>query len=216
MIWKIAASFCIATVLTQLLVVGVLAGKGSLNGDAVIKMIALANGIDISGDRLKKILEEAETTEAPSFEEVLEQRAEKGLDQEIRLSSQANYYNHIQTMYRELQEEVRRFDERRDSFNKMLADLEKGIHDEGLRQVQRTLETLPPEQAKTQILMTYEAGEVDTVVNIVQAMSPEKRKKILEEFKEPDEAKKLHEILTRIAEGEPKKGLINQARDQGN
>lgn len=216
MIWKIAASFCIATVLTQLLVVGVLAGKGNLNGDAVIKMIALANGIDISGDRLKKVLQDAETTEAPSFEEVLEQRAEKGLDQEIRLNSQANYYSHIQAMYSDLQEEVRRFDERRDSFNKMLADLEKGIHDEGLRQVQRTLESLPPEQAKTQILMTYESGEVDTVVNIVQAMSPEKRKKILEEFKDPDEAKKLHEILTRIAEGEPKKGLINQARNPGN
>lgn len=215
MIWKLAAGFCVATVITQLLVMGVLAGKGNLNGDSMIKIVALANGIDITGDRLRQIMSDAETSEAPSFEEVLQQRAQKGIDMELRLKAQANYYEQIQGMLRDLQERERRFDERYNSFNKMLDDYEKGIQDEGLLAVQRTLETLPPEQAKTQLLMVYEGGEIDTVVNIVQAMSPDKRKKILEEFREPDEAKKLHEILTRIAEGEPRKTLINNARDGG-
>lgn len=213
MIWKLLAGFCVATVITELAVAGVLAARGTFTGETALKIIALANGIDISGEHLQNVLENAEASEAPSFEEVLEQRAQMGLDIDLRLQSQAHYYEHLQMMLRQLKEKEQRFDARREAFNKKLDELEKGIQEEGMQELQRTLEVLDPALAKAQLEMAYDEGEIDTVVNIVQAMPADKRKKILGEFVGADENKKLYEILRRIGEGEPKQSLIEQARE---
>jgi hypothetical protein len=58
----------------------------------------------------------------------------------------------------------------------------------------------------------YDDERIDDVVNIVQAMSTEKRKDILAEFVSKDETVKLADILRRIGEGTPTTTLINQAR----
>lgn len=213
MIGKFIAGFCVATVITQLVVAGALAARGTFTGETALKMMALVNGIDISGDHLQRVIENAEASEAPSFEEVLEQRAAMGLDIDLRLQSQTHFYDHLQTMLRQLKEREQRFDVRREAFNKKLDDIEKGIRDEGMLELQRTLEVLDPELAKAQLEMAFDDGEIDTVVNIVQAMPPDKRKKILGEFVGADENKKLYEILRRIGEGEPKQSLIEQARE---
>ena len=215
MFWKLASGFCVATVLTQFLVILVLAGRGNLDGDSAVKMVALANGIDITGDRLKAVLESAKQMEVPSFDEVLKQRSSDSLDMTLMLQNQANYYEQLQVMLRELQEKEKRFDARRNAFNEKLNELDKGVRDEGMRELQRTLEVLEPEKAKTQLLMMFDEGEMDKIVNIVQSMSPEKRKRIFNEFAGPDDEKKLGEILRRIGEGEPEKSLIDNARNDG-
>lgn len=215
MIWKFGTGFCVATVLTQLLILLVLVGRGNLDGNSAMKMIALANGIDISGDRLKQILESSKQMEVPSFNEVLEQRARMGDDIEMRLQAQKNYYEQLQVTLRDLQEKEKRFDTRRNAFNQKLDELEKGVRDEGMRELQRTLEVLDPEKAKTQLLMMFDEDEIDKIVNIVQNMSQEKRKKIINVFEGPEDEKKLGEILRRIGEGEPKQSLIEQARNDG-
>lgn len=215
MFWKLVSGFCVATVLTQMLVMAVLTSRGNLNGDSAVKMIALANGIDISGDRLRDVLLEAKETETPSFEEVLEQRSKQGFDMDLKIQSQNNYYEQLQVMLRELQEKESRFDLRRNSFNEKLDELEKGIKDEGMREMQRTLEVLDPVKAKTQLLMMVEDNELDKVVSIVQSMSPEKRKRIFNEFEGQNDEEKLADILRRIGEGEPKKSLIEEARNDG-
>jgi predicted RNase H-like nuclease (RuvC/YqgF family) len=215
MIWKLISGFCVATVLTQALIVVVLATRGNFDGDSAVKMVALANGIDITGNRLQKMLDNSRNQELPSYEEVLEKRAEEGLDMELRLKAQENYYEQLQVMLRDLQDKEQRFDTRRNSFNEKLDEMEKGIRDEGMRELQRTLEVLDPAKAKTQLLMMFDEGEMDKIVNIVQAMSPEKRKRIFNEFEDPDEEKKMGEILRRIGEGEPKKSIIEQARNAG-
>lgn len=215
MFWKLASGFCVATVLTQFLVILVLAGRGNLDGDSAVKMVALANGIDITGDRLKAVLESAKQMEVPSFDEVLKQRSSDSLDMTLMLQNQANYYEQLQVMLRELQEKEKRFDARRNAFNEKLDELDKGVRDEGMRELQRTLEVLEPEKAKTQLLMMFDEGEMDKIVNIVQSMSPEKRKRIFNEFAGPDDEKKLGEILRRIGEGDPEKSLIENSRNDG-
>ncbi|WP_164102877.1 hypothetical protein [Candidatus Laterigemmans baculatus] len=212
MIWRVLTGFCVATVLTQMLVLGVLAARGALNSESGLKIVALANGIDISGDQLRTLLEESQTVETPSFEEVLEKRAQLSFDSDVRLQSQMSFHQELQRMLRELQEKEQRFDIRREAFNKKLAELEQGARDEGMQEVQRTLEVLDPAQAKAQLVMMYDDGEIDTVVNIVQAMPADKRKKILGEFAGPDETEKLYEVLRRLGEGDPKQSLIEQAR----
>lgn len=215
MIWKFGTGFCVATVLTQLLIILVLVGRGNLDGNSAIKMVALANGIDITGDRLQKILESSKQMEVPSFDEVLEQRARIGDDIEMRLQAQQNYYEQLQVMLRELQDKERRFDARRNAFNAKLDELEKGIRDEGMRELQRSLESMEAEKAKIQLLMMYDEQELDKIVSIIQMMSPEKKKKIYNEFAGSDDEKKLGEILRRIGEGEPKQTLIEEARNDG-
>lgn len=212
MIWRWFAGFCVATVLTQLLVAGVLAARGALNSETSIKIVALANGIDITGNRLQRLLEESQTVETPSFEEVLEKRAQMGFDIDARLQSQMKFHQQLQRMLRELQDQEQRFDIRREAFNKKLEEIEQGVRDEGMQEIQRTLEVLDPVQAKGQLVMMYDDGEIDTVVNIVQAMPADKRKKILGEFAGPEETEKLYEILRRLGEGDPKHSLIEQAR----
>lgn len=212
MIWKLISGFCVATVVTQMFVAGFFGAKGSLNGDTVTKMVALVHGIDISGDRLQAILNEAKTTEAPSFDELLQKRFEEGLDADLKFQSQTTFLEYLEEERRKLEEEKRRFDTRRDAFNQKLEEIENGIRDEGTQQLKRTLEVLNPVQAKTQLLMMFDDGEIDRVVNIVQAMSTDKTKKIYEEFNTPEDEEKLNELLRRIGEGEPKKSLIEQAR----
>ncbi len=99
------------------------------------------------------------------------------------------------------------------SFRHELEEIRKGAQKEGLQDVQRTLQSLDAAQAKEQLLIMYDDERIDDVVTIVQAMSTDKRKDILAEFVNKDEATKLAEILRRISEGMPTSSLINKASE---
>lgn len=214
MMWKVASILCVATVLTQLLIAGVLAARGNLNGDSVTKMVALSHGIDITGNRLQAMLDRAQNATTPSYNEILQKRYEESLDAELRLQNQSNFSEQLQVQLRDLRIREERFDARRDAFNAKLAEMEAGIRDEGLQQLKKTLEVLEPNIAKSQLSLLYDDGEIDTVVNIIQAMAADKRKKIIGEFTSPEDQEKLAEILRRIGQGEPKKSLIDEAKQE--
>jgi len=130
---------------------------------------------------------------------------------DIRLRSQKEYRDELNTMLAELRTERDRFDERLTSFRRELEEIREGVQKEGLQDVQRTLQALDPDQAKQQLLIMYDDERIDDVVTIVQAMSTDKRKDILAEFVSKDEADKLAEILRRISEGMPTSSLIDKA-----
>ncbi len=88
---------------------------------------------------------------------------------------------------------------------------ERAPEQKGLQDVQRTLQTLDPAQAKEQLLIMYDDERIDNVVTIIQAMSSEKRKDILAEFAGNGDREKLAEILRRIGDGEPTTSLTDQA-----
>ena len=82
--------------------------------------------------------------------------------------------------------------------------------DESLLEVQRTLESLPPKQAKEQILKMLDNNNkiereqtLRDTVKMLKAMASEKQKKILSEFKTPAESDTLAEILREIRMGTP-------------
>ncbi len=214
MMWKIASILCVGTVLTQLLIAGVLAARGNLNGDSMTKMVALSHGIDITGNRLQTMLNRAQNATTPSYNEILQKRYEESLDAELRLENQSNFSEQLQVQLRDLRIREERFDARRDAFNAKLAEMEAGIRDEGLQQLKKTLEVLEPNIAKSQLSLLYADGEIDTVVNIIQAIAADKRKKIIGEFTSPEDQEKLAEILRRIGQGEPKKSLIEDAKQE--
>jgi len=202
---------CIATCLTQLILFGYFFFQGHLNTTSATKIIALLNGIDITGNQLRQVLADSEQREQPDFDEILEARRRDSLDIDMRLRSQQEFRDELATMLADLRKQRQRFDERRDSFDRRLAEIREGVQEEGLREVQRTLQALEAEQAKILLLKMFDDERIDDVVNIIQAMPIDKRKDILAEFDGPEEIDKLHEILRRIGEGLPTTSLIDES-----
>ena len=207
------AAFCVATVLTQVILTGYFASRGALTAESMSKLLALMNGIDITGKKLQQILRESAGGEQPDFDEILEARKMQSYDMDLRLRSQQEFRDEISSMLAELREERDRFDERLVSFRNELQELRQGAQKEGLQDVQRTLQSLEPDQAKQQLMIIYDDERIDEVVTIVQAMSTDKRKDILAEFVSKDEEDKLAEILRRISEGMPTSSLIDKASE---
>jgi transposase len=131
---------------------------------------------------------------------------------DMRMRSQNEFRDELSTMLAEVRVERERFDTRRKALDKRLDEIQKGAQEKGLQDVQRILQSLDAVQAKEQLLTMYDDERIDDVVNIIQAMSSEKRKDILAEFVLKDETDKLAEILRRIGEGTQVTSLINQAR----
>ncbi|WP_153559082.1 hypothetical protein [Roseimaritima sediminicola] len=211
MVFRLAAGLCVATVLTQGLVAGVLASRGTLNAQTLTQIVALMNGIDITGRRLQMVIDQASGTEQPDFSEILEARVHKSLDMDLRLEAQKRYSRELEEKLAELQAEQERFDVRRAEFFEKLDEVRSGVQTEGMQELTRTLQALAPEQAKDQLLRMMDDGRIEDVVNIVQATPLDKRTDILAEFVSEAESKQLEEILRRIGEGEPAKSLIDRA-----
>ncbi|MEM6363303.1 MAG: hypothetical protein AAF745_02670 [Planctomycetota bacterium] len=208
---RLFAATCVATCLTQGILVGYFGVRGSLTATTATKIIALLNGIDITGNELRQILAESEDREEPDFDEILEARRQESLDMDMRLRSQRQFRDELASMLEDLRLQRERFDERRQAFDRRLEEIRVGAQEEGLREVQRTLQALEADQAKEMLLRMFDDERIDDVVNIIQAMPIDKRSEILAEFASPEEADKLHEILRRIGDGLPTTSLIDEA-----
>ena len=214
MLLRLFGAFCVATILAQCIVLGLSAYRGNLNGDTILQGFALLNGIDITGKRLEDAIRNGREAPIPSYEDVTKERAQKSLNLDMRERSIKLAKDQLEAKHRELQLEITNFDSRKDAFYSKLDELNKGIEDSSLKDVRRTLESLPPEQSKDQLLKLIKDGQMTDVVAIVKGMPADKSKKILGEFLETEESEKLYEILRELRKGEPTKSLIDQARNQ--
>ena len=61
-----------------------------------------------------------------------------------------------------------------------------------MKELQRTIEAMRPEQAKAQLLKMLDDEAMGDVVTIVKNMPADKRKKIIAEFKEGTDADQLY------------------------
>lgn len=207
-------AFCVATILAQGIILTLAAVRGNVRKDTLTKAIALLNGIDISGIQLQKMLDDAREVPIPTYEDVRDARALESKNLQMREASVRRMRQQTDEMLAELHSKVADFDRRKDEFNKLLEEKEKSRLDESLKDVQRTLEVLSPEQAKQQIIKLVDADHMDDVVAIVKEMSLDKRKKIMGEFTEAKEIDILHEILMKTRVGEPVSSLIEGAQDR--
>ncbi len=212
MMLRMFGAFCIGTVITQFIMLGYFAWRGTLSADTTTKVVALLNGIDITGERLVRIMNKADASEQPDFEEILADRAMKSFDMDLRLRSQKTFDDELTKMVTDLRENTARFDQRREAFERKQEEYRQGTQDAGMKEVQRTLLALAPDQAKDQLMRIYEDQRIDEVVSIIQGMPLDKRKDILAEFTTADEAEKLNEILRRISEGLRTTSMNDQAR----
>jgi hypothetical protein len=223
MIVPVIAALCVGTVIAEGIGLGLLVSKGKLSSKKVNQLLAVLHGVDL--DELKRQAEAARAPnndEQPAFEEVIRLRAEKSLNLELREAAIDKALADLRNLQDKVKIERRRYQELKDAFDASLSKLGQGAKDQGLAELQRTLEALQPRQAKDQILQILKSGQsadeqrksLDDVVAIVKAMPTDKRKKIMGEFKLPEEAEKLHQILEHLRLGKPESDLLDRTRKQ--
>lgn len=209
---RLFVAFCVATVLAQGIILVMAGARGNIKKDTLFKGIALLNGIDISGDRLQKILDDYQQGPAPTYEDVRDSRAKDSLDLEMREEALARRKAEVDEKLLTLTTSLQEFERRVEEFYKKLDSDEANILAESLQDVKQILEEIDPAQAKAQLLKLYEDGQKEDVIAIIKAMPEVKRKKILGEFDPAKEADQLNEIIKAILLGEPTVGLIDEAR----
>lgn len=213
MLIRTFAAFCVATVIAQLLVVGIMAAKGNLHRETLTQALALVNGIDVTGSQLEKVIEKTQEQPMPTHEEVLRERAMMSQELQLKQDALARAEESLKKQWNETQAMVADFDRRRAEFFVKVDDLEKKLTDSKMQQVQQTIEELAPDQAKEQLLLMLKSDRIDDVVAIVKVISPAKRKKILGEFTDREDTDKLHRVLLQMLEGGPADDLISKAKD---
>jgi len=214
----ILVALSIGTFVTLLVLGTMLWFKGVLADERILGMLAALQGIKPlpppSGSELSTDAEQA------SPDQILQARLRASLDLDLRESAIDKTLGDLRTIETQLRSESKRLDDWKDSFDKRLADLQTAANEASLLEVQRTFESMPAKQAKEQIirLLEHPAGTADNhmqdIVRILKAMPIERRKKILQEFKNDTEVEKLSEIILEILLGGADAELLRDTRGQ--
>ncbi len=215
------AYFCIGTVLAIGAIVAVLGMKGALTGERFQNMMAALYGVSLPGSTATTIASAPDSKEEmPSFDQRLERRNLASLHLDLRESAIDKSIADLRNIESQVRDERKRLDQWKESFDNRLAQLQTNNTDVALQELQRTLEAIQPKQAKEQILKILDRTTskndkpMDDVVTLLKAMPLDKRKKILAEFKTPDEAEQLSDILEQIRLGAPDSELMRDSRQQ--
>ncbi|MGB9689222.1 hypothetical protein [Thermogutta sp.] len=154
-----------------------------------------------------KLQENSEPREEPSYEAILQQRTLEYRDIELKNKMLMAYKDEIENVRQQVDYKERIVAEKEKKLETLIAQTRREAEDAGLETVRRTLESLRPAQAKELIAEMLGRNELDDVVRLLQGMNDSKRARIIGEFRTPQEAEQIAEVLRRLREG----GAIRQS-----
>jgi hypothetical protein len=209
--------FCTATLIAECLFAGWLCSTWHLDRARLARVVAV-----LQGGPLPSAAAEAPAQaklpevppEQPSYQEILERRAVKARDLELRELSLRSALDQFKVQKRQLTDEEKRVQEQAAQFAAQMKSVKEGAEAGGREVVLRTLQTIKPKQAKEQLAQMLENHENDQVVLLISGLPETNRAKILAEFKTPDENKKLAEVLRLIRQGQPEASIADKAQQQ--
>ncbi len=196
--------FCAATVIAQACILSLSFFRGNLTKKAMVQIIALMNGIDIPGERIKNAISAGQDVPVPTREEILNANVEANLNFKSREEAMKRWQGQLQTEQTRLELESVKLTQLRKEHDGLVEQFKSGQLNQSLKDVQNVLEIVPPEQAKAQLLKMIGNNAMNDVVAIIKAMAEDKRKKILAEFSSEDDSVKLAEILKELRVVDPK------------
>ena len=214
--------FCVATVLAEIVVVGMLWWKGALSDDRAVAMFAALHGIhpESPGAAAAKRKDD-HAHEQPSLEEISKKRLLTSLDLSLREIALDKSLIDLRTLEAQIITENQRLQQWQEGMDKRIARAIDTVLETSLLELQQTLEAISPKQAKEQILKmlettggTEDARAMNDVVRILKAMPLDKRKKILGEFKTVPESEKLADILREIRLSPVEMEMLKDGRNQ--
>jgi hypothetical protein len=194
--------FCAATVLAQVCILGMAALKGTVNRQTIAQVIGLLNGIDIQSQKIKQAMISARNTPTPTLEEIRDAKVSAELQLSSRERSLDRQQSQLLDQQRELQLKIADFDERRQQFDLKLEKIRSGSKMDNLKEMQKILENMDPAEAKKQLTLMLKNKELSDVVSIIQGFPPDKQKKVLAEFIDPEDVSMLAEVLQQIRKAE--------------
>ncbi|MCU0876784.1 MAG: hypothetical protein MUF06_03210 [Pirellulaceae bacterium] len=212
-------ALCVGTVLSLTVIGGMLWWKGVFQDERWLAMLAALHGIQPAA--VVEPQPDPVDDEQPSYEQIAEQRLAASLDLELRETSIDKTLGELRNLETQIRTEREWLDRWKLSFDQRLATLETKATEESLLQLQRTMESMNPKQAKDQIMRMLEASPtrpeddpLRDVVTILKTMPADKQRKIIGEFKLEDEQERLAEILRQIRLGTPDSDLLRDTRNQ--
>jgi hypothetical protein len=207
--------FCVASVVTVGACVGYLFSNGVLSSEKLDRIAAVLQGVSVP---------EHKTDEAPkpkdaNYEQMSyeERRQLRALDQrqlEMREQSLRSGLAQAQFERKQLEEERDRYTLMQNEYKDQLASLRNSALSAGRENVRLIWENIKPKQAKQQILQMIAADETNEVVAILTAMPIGKRAKIISEFKDPDDVKKMDDILRRVRTAAAEVSVLDAVEQQ--
>ncbi|HRX82587.1 MAG TPA: hypothetical protein P5307_26150 [Pirellulaceae bacterium] len=215
------AYFSVATILAQIALMGMLYARGNLTQAKAVDLLAISNDVDLESmwHRLEAASKPV-AIEQVSFEEVLTARKHLSLDLDLREIAADKGLIDVRQLGVLLEEERQQYDALKYEFDQNFENVRQGAVDEGLREVQRQLESVDARLAKDQVLRILSNPDIppDTsmsfVVTMFKNMPLERKKKIMGEFKTPEDRKQLNMIINQIRIGVPDVEVIRQTRNQ--
>ena len=207
--------FAVATLIAEAMILGYCWSKGRLDRNKLIQIAAVAQGIDLVALKGEpKPLQEEPSSEQPSYEQIVQARAMTFRNLELREQALKNSLDQWRADQQTLADEKLRYNKQHDQYQSQLAALEKGSENAGLEQTRGILAKLAPKQAKELLLGMLKKDEMTDVVTLLRDMPDGSRAKILKEFKTPEDAEKLDEVLRQLRQGMPEAGIAKQAQEQ--
>lgn len=216
--------FCIATVLAQVVVLGMLWWKGAFSDDRVVAMFAALHGIHPDKPNVEAAAAKSKGGhghEQPSLEEVSKQRLLASLDLNLRESTLDKALLELRTLEQQVATENERLKQWQQGMDQRIARAENTVLESSLQELQQTLMVISPKQAKEQILKMLQTSTdgsdlraMNDVVRMLKAMPLDKRKKILGEFKSAPESETLADILREIRLSPVEMEMLRDSRNQ--
>ena len=201
--------------LAAAMIVTVVAMKGGFSHHKLEQIMAVIQGGDLVA--LSEKVEEDRVHAAQerlSLADIAEARARKSRDFEMREQELRNQLARTTTMQVQLADTADRYHRMKQDFETRLKNLREGAIAANMENARSLLENVKPKQAKEQLQKMLQDGEMKQAVSLLAAMPIEKRAKIVTEFKTPEEAVQLAEMLRMIRAGEPDVTLIDEAAKQ--
>jgi len=203
--------FCIGQTLVIVVLLGAFIAKGHFTHHKLEQIAAVIQGVDLV--ELQHSIDESRAAAKqpqPSLRDLAEARALKSRDLELREQELRNQLNLIRQEQSKLTAEADRYQRIQTDFEQRLKTLREGTVATNFENARLILENMKPRQAKEQLQLMLDEGEMKQAVVLISAMPVDKRAKIITEFKSEKESEELAEMLRLIRAGEPDVTLIDE------
>lgn len=187
-----------------------------LTNEKLFEMVALMHDVNLK-----------EISEAEEFNQREVPVEEQSLDdyerlREIKLRNYEVKVNALKQGRKEFDASFRNLSEATDRFDNLAKELEGRLEQQGqlameesLRSVVSRLEAIKPALAKDELLMYLKEPDGErTVILLLRAMTENKRAKVLQQFKTPEEMIEFHRINQLEMQGFPDKPEIDQLMER--
>jgi hypothetical protein len=175
----------------------------------------VAQGIDLAALKSKAQPAPVERSqEQPSYEQMLEARAAKFRNLEVREQALRGALEQLRQDQGRLADDQASVAKARQTLQSQLAAIDKQSTDAGWEENRNSLQTIKPKQAKELLVAMLAKNEMADVVALLAPMTDSKRAKIISEFKTPEELQKIDEVLRLIRHGEPRSTAAANIRQQ--